>query len=86
MSKLGFGMYADVHLYQIPDDYVQWVLREFAEGEKGYVMCKAELDRREAEYDNEYDHRYGPGTLGELLNHNKNIKKARKVPVEPYKY
>ena len=27
MAKLGFGMYADVHLYQIPDDYIHWVLR-----------------------------------------------------------
>ena len=53
MAKLGFGMYADVHLYEIPDDYVQWVLREFAEGEKGYVMCRAEWQRREAERDTE---------------------------------
>ena len=77
MAKLGFGMYKKDHIGSIPSDYLNWVVREFAEGEKGYVMCKAELDRREAEYDNEYDHRYGPGTLGELLNHNKNIKKAR---------
>jgi hypothetical protein len=42
-----------VQLYQIPDDYIQWVLREFTEGEKGYVMCKAEWQRREAQRDTE---------------------------------
>ena len=55
MAKLGFGQYANTPLTQIPDDYINWVLREFAECEKGYVMCSIECERREAEKDLEYD-------------------------------
>ena len=46
-------MYADVRLNQIPDDYINWVLREFDVSEKGHVMCTAEWQRREAERDTE---------------------------------
>lgn len=55
MAKLGFGQYKHTPLTQIPDDYINWVLRTFDESEKGYQMCIIESQRREAERDFEFD-------------------------------
>ena len=44
MAKLGFGKYGDLPLEQVPEEYLDWLIRSSQEKIK---MCQDELSRRE---------------------------------------